>query len=218
MQYVSTSFGLNMVKDHDLPCLSVSRVPEDYARSMMAAFDTTSVVGREDMARVLGVERRGASLTLERGDTLYVALYSGLMLPDGATTVPVGESFRWLEVALVEYDVQAVLSLANNETARWGADRLNAYCAGIRERSGYAVGYTLGASAYSTACHADAYECAIGRVQRDCPKVGRPDRTSWLNACRLGFVAYRRDAGCQDDAEASLDWEDCMAVASLSLT
>ena len=60
-----------------------------------------SYVGHADTAAVLGVPYNRSSLTLHPGDTLYVAQLVGGRLPEGATTIPEGFSFRFFRVTLL---------------------------------------------------------------------------------------------------------------------
>lgn len=60
--------------------------------------DIVSVVGHPDTARVLGVKFNRVSIRLAKGDVLYVAQLVGGRLPEGATTLPEGYSFKYLKV------------------------------------------------------------------------------------------------------------------------
>lgn len=62
----------------------------------------TSVVGHADTAAVLGVECNRTNLSLQPGDVLYVAQLMGGRLPEGATTLPDGYSFKFFRVELVK--------------------------------------------------------------------------------------------------------------------
>jgi hypothetical protein len=54
-----------------------------------------SAVGHADTAAVLGVEMRRVHVTLEKGDTFYVAQLVGGRLPEGCKTLPEGFSFKF---------------------------------------------------------------------------------------------------------------------------
>jgi hypothetical protein len=56
-----------------------------------------SAVGHADTAAVLGVEVRRVHVTLEKGDTFFVAQLVGGRLPEGSTELPEGFSFRFLK-------------------------------------------------------------------------------------------------------------------------
>jgi hypothetical protein len=60
-----------------------------------------SAVGHADTATVLGVPMARKNVTLARGDVAYVAQLVGGRLPEGATTLPEGFSFRFLRVEVV---------------------------------------------------------------------------------------------------------------------
>lgn len=59
-----------------------------------------SVIGHEDIARVLGVPFNRISVKLKDGDILYVAQLQGGRLPEGAKTLPEGFQFRFIKVTL----------------------------------------------------------------------------------------------------------------------
>jgi hypothetical protein len=89
--YLANAFSLSMVKT---PCqLKISEVPE-----LPKGEDVISCVGHADTANVLGVECNRVSITLNDGDTLYVAQLEGGRLPEGATTLPQGFAFKYLKV------------------------------------------------------------------------------------------------------------------------
>ena len=62
--------------------------------------ENVSVVGHPDTAAVLGVEFNRTNVLLSKGDILYVAQLQGGRLPQGATTLPDGFSFRFLKVTV----------------------------------------------------------------------------------------------------------------------
>lgn len=59
-----------------------------------------SAVGHPDTAAVLGVPCNRINVSLEKGDTLYVAQLVGGRLPEGCTTLPEGFSFKFFEVVI----------------------------------------------------------------------------------------------------------------------
>ena len=93
MKYIANAFSLGMVPSQHLPGLKFEAVegPEEA---------TTSIVGHADTAAVLGVAMNRQSVTLQPGDTLYVAQLQGGRLPEGSTTLPHGFSFTWIKVTL----------------------------------------------------------------------------------------------------------------------
>lgn len=60
----------------------------------------TSAVGHADTANVLGVPMNRVNVTLKKGDVAYVAQLQGGRLPEGATTLPEGFSFKFLKVTV----------------------------------------------------------------------------------------------------------------------
>ena len=94
MKYVSNAFSLGMLKGN---CnLSVEEISEEVFDNVKD--DCISCVGHEDTANILGVVFNRASITLEKGDVLFVAQLQGGRLPEGATKLPDGFSFKFLKV------------------------------------------------------------------------------------------------------------------------
>lgn len=71
--YISDAFSLNMVTDYDLPCVSVTRVGDRYAESVIGSGNYCSAVRDGSVASAIGVERSDTCFTLQRGDDLLVA-------------------------------------------------------------------------------------------------------------------------------------------------
>jgi hypothetical protein len=92
MIYVSNAFSLGMVPRDLLMTVRIAPCNEPDTRHMV------SVVGHPDTAAVLGVAFNRVTLRLNAGDVLYVAQYVGPRLPEGATTLPEGARFEWVEV------------------------------------------------------------------------------------------------------------------------
>ena len=94
MKYVSNAFSLGMLKED---CnLTVTEISEDAFNGIKE--NCISCVGHEDTANILGVVCNRASITLEKGDVLFVAQLQGGRLPEGATKLPDGFSFKFLKV------------------------------------------------------------------------------------------------------------------------
>lgn len=94
MKYVSNAFSLGMLKED---CnLTVTEISEDAFNGIKE--NCISCVGHEDTATVLGVEFNRESIILNKGDVLYVAQIVGGRLPEGATKLPDGFSFKFLKV------------------------------------------------------------------------------------------------------------------------
>lgn len=94
MIYVSNAFSLNMIPRELLEQVRMTPCEQPDTRHMV------SVVGHADTAAVLGVAFNRISLRLNAGDVLYVAQYIGSRLPEGATALPEGARFEWVEVRL----------------------------------------------------------------------------------------------------------------------
>lgn len=60
----------------------------------------TSAVGHQDTANVLGVEMNRINVKLHSGDVAYLAQLQGGRLPEGATTLPDGFSFKFIKVVV----------------------------------------------------------------------------------------------------------------------
>ena len=96
-KYLSNAFSLQMT---DADCnIKVRTVkPEEIPA------DVISCVGHADTARVLTsllgreVPCNRESISLMEGDELYVAQIIGGRLPEGATTLPEGVSFKFIKV------------------------------------------------------------------------------------------------------------------------
>lgn len=90
--FLANAFSLQML--NELPAnvhiTEVSELPEGL----------TSAVGHQDTANVLGVEMNRVNISLERGDTIFVAQLQGGRLPEGSTELPEGFSFKFLKVEI----------------------------------------------------------------------------------------------------------------------
>ena len=93
--YLSNAFSLQMLTSFPTT-LNISECSKEEALSP----SNISVVGHPDTAAVLGVKFNRVSLTLNHGDTLYVAQLQGGRLSEGATTLPAGFSFKYLKITL----------------------------------------------------------------------------------------------------------------------
>ena len=93
--YLSNAFSLQMLSSFPTT-LNISECSKKEALSP----SNISVVGHPDTAAVLGVKFNRVSLTLQPGDTLYVAQLQGGRLPERCTTLPAGFSFKYLKITL----------------------------------------------------------------------------------------------------------------------
>ena len=95
MKYVSNAFSLGMVPRELLG--QVRLTPCEAPDLTLRSGNIMSCVGHADTAAVLGVPMNRVSVTLQRGDVLYVAQLRGGRLPEGATTLPEGFGFDWVK-------------------------------------------------------------------------------------------------------------------------
>ena len=94
-KYLGNAFSLQMLSSFPTT-LNISECSKEEALSPL----NVSVVGHPDTAAVLEVKFNRVSLTLQPGDTLYVAQLQGGRLPEGCTTLPAGFSFKYLKITL----------------------------------------------------------------------------------------------------------------------
>lgn len=104
MLYVSNAFSLQML---DVAVKNtVTVVPVDDPKAVVAAQQFTSAVGHADTARIfsdvlgVAVPSQRISIKLTAEDALLVGQYVGPRLPEGATTLPEGASIVWLLVTV----------------------------------------------------------------------------------------------------------------------
>lgn len=94
-KYISNAFSLQMLGSSNKGTIFYEEVerPNDLSEYI-------SVVGHPDTAKVLGVAFNRVSLTLQKGDELLVAQLVGGRLPEGATELPNGFSFKYYRLVL----------------------------------------------------------------------------------------------------------------------
>lgn len=59
-----------------------------------------SAIGHQDTANVLGVPMNRVNVSLSKGDIAYIAQLQGGRLPEGATTLPNGFTFKFIKVSI----------------------------------------------------------------------------------------------------------------------
>ena len=59
-----------------------------------------SAIGHQDTANVLGVPMNRVNVSLSKGDVAYIAQLQGGRLPEGATTLPNGFTFKFIKVTI----------------------------------------------------------------------------------------------------------------------
>lgn len=91
-KFLCNAFSLQMLEEFpaSVQIEEVDRLPEGL----------TSAIGHADTAAVLGVPHNRVSVKLKPGDTCFVAQLVGGRLPEGATTLPEGVSFKFLKVTV----------------------------------------------------------------------------------------------------------------------
>lgn len=91
--YVCNAFSLQMLKNPSctLKVQEVEKLPEGL----------TSAIGHPDTAKVLGYEANRVNVSLENGETIYIAQLMGGRLPEGATKLPEGFSFKYYEITVL---------------------------------------------------------------------------------------------------------------------
>lgn len=97
--FVCNAFSLQMI----LPsCYNLAVVPITAEEFNTLKSVTPSAVGHADTAAVLGVECNRTNVSLTFGDTIAVAQLQGGRLPEGATTLPSGFSFKYYTVTVLD--------------------------------------------------------------------------------------------------------------------
>jgi len=76
-------------------------IPTGSGTEMFWESDLVSAIGHADTARVLGVPMNRINVTLRKGDTAFVAQLQGGRLPEGATTLPEGSTFKFIKVEVL---------------------------------------------------------------------------------------------------------------------
>lgn len=104
MRYLGNGFSLSMLPKGANP--GISEVTPDYIGVILRRYDVRSIVGHENTAAILSdifefyIPFNRETISLEEGDVFYVAQYSGPRLPEGATALPEGASFRYFEIRI----------------------------------------------------------------------------------------------------------------------
>jgi len=85
----------------------VMEISASFLSGVLRDYEFKSIVGHENTAKLLSdilgtsVPFNRETIRLEVGDTLYVAQYFGPRLPEGATVLPEGASFRYFAIYLL---------------------------------------------------------------------------------------------------------------------
>lgn len=101
MEYLGNAFSLQMVPDDEASLVSITPLEKEEWEAMLERArvgEVESVIGHEDLARLLGVPCNRKNISLNRGDILYVAQVVGGRLPVGATKLPDGTKIQFFSV------------------------------------------------------------------------------------------------------------------------
>ncbi|MDR0754193.1 MAG: DUF1874 domain-containing protein [Prevotellaceae bacterium] len=92
-KHLLNAFSLQMIKEknYSVKVSEIETLPQNLK----------SAVGHADTSAILGVECNRINIELTRGDVAYVAQLQGGRLPEGATTLPVGFSFKFLKIEIL---------------------------------------------------------------------------------------------------------------------
>jgi hypothetical protein len=105
MAYLTNAFSLNMLLSFDAT-IKTQEISAACAAEMVKNDSLTSAVGHTDTAAVFSsvlgmpVPMSRVTVSLVRGDIILVGQYSGIRLPEGATTLPPGSRIRWVRVTI----------------------------------------------------------------------------------------------------------------------
>lgn len=125
-EVVSNAFSLQMIQgDCTIKIMEVDQLPPFYKEEIFPFNDEggipcnfddcgtpqsevrtvetgiISAIGHPDTAKVLGIPCNRINIRLEKQDVLYVAQLQGGRLPEGATTLPEGFSFKYFKIEIV---------------------------------------------------------------------------------------------------------------------
>lgn len=105
-KYLGNAFSLQMLSLGGESLVSIKTLTkEEFKKELSGGF--ISAIGHVDTAKVLtdelglDIEQNRISISLEKGDVLLVAQLVGGRLPEGATTLPEGFTFKYLKVELL---------------------------------------------------------------------------------------------------------------------
>ena len=105
MAYLTNAFSLNMLLSFDA-AIKTQEISAAQAAEMVKNDGLTSAVGHNDTAAVFStvlgmpVPMSRVTVSLAKGDVILVGQYSGIRLPEGATTLPPGSRIRWVRVTI----------------------------------------------------------------------------------------------------------------------
>ena len=106
MLYLSNAFSCNMMPEDSE--VSIVEVSIESVKDYLTKNKFSSVVGHQDTASIISellgfeINMNRQSISLEIGDRLIVAQYSGPRLPEGTTRLPEGAKIRWMNVFVLD--------------------------------------------------------------------------------------------------------------------
>lgn len=98
-KFICNAFSLQMIT---ASCYKLAVTPINEFDFNVLKADVPSAVGHKDTATVLNVPMNRANVALEIGDKVLVAQLTGGRLPEGATTLPEGFSFKYFVVEVLQ--------------------------------------------------------------------------------------------------------------------
>ena len=103
MIYIVNAFSFQMLDSNkSVGQINYNEVSADTfeleIKPALAAGEAVSAIGHPDTAAVLGVPMNRCSVKLAEGDSLCLCQLMGGRLPEGATTLPEGFSFKYFMV------------------------------------------------------------------------------------------------------------------------
>ena len=105
---ISNAFSFNMVQGDKFPCsIRAQEISLEELKEELRTSNWESSIGHGDMAKVLS-EMTGFNIpanrrndSLENGDVLLIAQYTGPRLPEGATSLPEGAKIKFIKALFV---------------------------------------------------------------------------------------------------------------------
>jgi hypothetical protein len=110
MIYIGNTFSLDMLSDFN--CRIKVREIENLELPKGTVYK--SIIGHANTAKILGYKFNREEVKLKRGDVFLVAQLEGGQLPEGATTLPEGFSFKYLKVEIINIDDTELMRMLNS--------------------------------------------------------------------------------------------------------
>lgn len=100
---ICNAFSLQMLKHFNVNIM-IDEIDEDQF-NRLRQYNIPSAIGHADTARVLNLECNRVNVKLNDFDCIIVVQLMGGRLPEGATTLPEGFSFKYLIVRTYPSDI-----------------------------------------------------------------------------------------------------------------